>query len=517
MNIPALTKKDMQADLEYLVQLLVESHPDPFAGAGGAVNFYRLVDEITRALPDHLGTPDYLRLLRPLVAALRDGHTTLHEMTAVPSRHLAIGFDVLADGLVIGRVYSPGFRPLVGARLEAVNDVPVDQLATIVERLWGCDNEIHIWCRLADALEDSARLAEVLMQPESSRVTLALRTADGIERQVPVHWLKGPRGSGWAPSSAVAVPPVGPTQIGWGFADNSHHVAVLRVGRLTRYREAAEVWWHSGYHNALRNWYRELYPDTEPTDAVLQTFVSEVPAATPILIECLDTMARTNTPWLVVDLTESTGGNSVLANMLGWALFGPEALRAVDGGYQIPRYSPLYAQNYGQVPEGDWGPGGYDFSAERAWRVRHVYGMREQPAGKETDEWLTQIPTFQKAAQDLPGWRPRVVVVTSARTYSAGFDILLTLKGLGAHHVGVPSAQAPNCFIDILRFTLPHSELAGTVSFKRSMALPQLDPQVRHLEPDVALTYDELRAYQFDPAAGVRFALDAIRSGRWQA
>ena len=511
MNIPALTKKDMQADLAYLVQLLVESHPDPFAGCGGAVNFYRLVDEITRTLPDHLGTTDYLRLLRPLVAALRDGHTTLHDMTAA-SRHLAVDCDVMADGLVIGRVYASEFRPLMGARLEAVNDVPVDQLAATVERLWGCDNPIHVWCRLADALETPDRVAEVLRQPELSRVTWTLRGGDGAEHVVPMHWLNGPCGPGWTAPSAVAVPSIGPTEIGWGFADESQDVAILRIGRLTRYREAAEVWWHSGYHEALRRWYGEIHPEVEPSDVALQAFVAEVPAATPILHECLDAMARAQTPWLIVDLTESTGGQSVLANMLGWAFFGHEALRAVDTGYQIPRYSALYAQNYGRIPAGDWGPGGYDFSEERAWRARQVHRMGERP---ETDEWLTEVPTFQEAAQNLPGWRPRVVVVTGARTYSAGFNILLTLKGLGAHHVGGPSAQAPNCFIDILRFALPHSELAGTISFKRSVALPRLDPQVRHLEPDVALTYEQLRDYQFDPAAGVRLALDTIRSGTW--
>lgn len=512
VNTPELTNKDMRADLAYLVRLLVESHPDPFAGVGGAVNFYRLVDGVARTLPDYLGTPEYLRLLRPLVASLRDGHTTLQEMAAAPSQHLAVDFDVMADGLVIGRVYSSGFRSLVGSRLEAVNAVPIDQLTATVERLWGCDNPVHIWCRLADALEAPDRLAEVLRQSQARQVTLTVRAADGTEHAVPLQWQSGPRGRGWAASSAVAVPSVGPTQIGWAFADESHHVAILRIGRLTRYREAAEVWWHSGYHHALRHWYRELHPDTEPTDVALQAFVAEVPAATPVLRECLDAMARAQTPWLIVDLTESIGGNSVLANMLGWALFGPEALRTVDGGYQIPRYSPLYAQNYGQIPAGDWGPGGYDFSEERAWRARQVHGMSERP---ETDEWLAEVPTFQEAAQNLPEWRPRVVVVTGARTYSAGFDILLTLKGLGAHHVGVPSAQAPNCFIDTLRFTLPHSGLAGTVSFKRSMALPRLDPQVRHLEPDVALTYDQFRAYQFDPAAGVRLALDSIRSGLW--
>ena len=516
MNIPKLTKQEMLDDLDYLCRLLAESHPDPFSGCGGPINFYRLVDDIVRAMPERLAVSHYRRLLQPLVASLRDGHTTIHGPAPAHSpRHPAVDFDVLADGLVIRSVSAPEYQQLIGARLKAVNEIPVDRLAAAVERLWGCDNEVHVWCRLADALAAPDDLDELLSQTGSSQATLTVRAADGTEHAVRMHWNPGLRGRGWGAPSVVALPSVGPAHIGWDFADESHDVAILRIGRLTRYREAAEVWWHTGYHHALRNWYREIYPDTEPTDAVLESFVSEVPAATPILIECLEGMARANTPWLIVDLTESTGGQSVLADMLGWALFGPEALHTVDGGYQIPRYSPLYAQNYGQIPEGDWGPGGYDFSAERAWRQRQFQGMRERPLGKETDAWLVEVPTFQEAAQDLPNWHPRVAVVTGARTYSAGFDILLTLKALGAHHAGVPSAQAPNCFIDILRFTLPHSGLAGTVSFKRSMALPRLDPQVRHLEPDVVLTYDQLRAYQFDPAAGVRLALNTIRSGGW--
>ena len=513
MNLPKLTKREMQDDLNDLCRLLVDSHPDPFAGCGGPVAFYRLVDDIYRTVPEHLAVSDYLRLLRPLVASLRDGHTTIHGSSSARSaQHPAVEFDVLTDGLVVGRAYASEFRRLIGARLQAVNEIPVDHLARAVDRLWGCDNPVHVWCRLADALAAPDALGEVLSRPESSPVMLILQGVDGTEHAVPMHWPPGLRETGSEAPTSVALPPVGRTQIGWGFANESQDVAILRIGRLTRYREAAEVWWHSGYHEALRNWYGEIHPEIEPTDVAFKAFVAEVPAATPILRECLDAMARAQTPWLIVDLTASTGGQSVLANMLGWAFFGPEALMAVDTGYQIPRYSALYAQNYGRIPEGDWGPGGYDFSEERAWRARQVHGMGER---RETDAWLTEVPTFQEAAQNLPGWRPRVVVVTSARTYSAGFDILLTLKGLGAHHVGIPSAQAPNCFIDILRFTLPHSGLAGTVSFKRSMALPRLDSQLRHLEPDVALTYDQLRDYQFDPAAGVRLALDTIRSGLW--
>lgn len=148
---------------------------------------------------------------------------------------------------------------------------------------------------------------------------------------------------------------------------------------------------------------------------------------------------------------------------------------------------------------------------------RNGTGKPEHPGSADTKAWLTDVPTFGNTVPDLPRWRPHVVVVMGARTYSAGFDILLTLKDLGAHHVGVPTSQAPTCFIDVLRFTLPHSQFTGIISFKQSPSLPGLNPAVHHLEPEITLTYDPIRTCQFDTVAGVRLALDAIHSGRWEA
>jgi hypothetical protein len=510
-----LTKHAMEEDLDTLCQWLVESHPDPFSGGGGPIAFYRRADAIRRQLPDRLAADAFLRLLRPFVAALQDGHTVIGPPPSVPSStRLALEFVVVPDGLVVSRVLSPDLRGCLGARVEAVNDVPMDRLAATVATFWGCDNSLHVWCRLADVLGNPALWHEVLGQ-DANPGTVRLRNPDETDRRIPAVWHPASSETGWEPASGVAMPPLDATQVGWGFADARRDVAILRIGSLMRYREAAEVWWASGYHQAVRSWYQTIHPGVEPMNAELAQFVAEVPAATPQLIACLQAMARARTPWLVVDLTESTGGNSVLANMLGYAVFGPSALAGFDEGYQIPRYSPLYAENYGQIPAGDWGPGGYDFRAERHWQTR--LSERVQTRGSDAADWLADVPTFRHAVPDLPPWRPHVVAVTGARTYSAGFDILLTLKGLGAHHVGVPSSQAPNCFIDILRYSLPHSRLSGTIAFKHSLSLPGLDPTLRHLEPEVTLTYDQMRTYAFDPAAGVRLALETIRGGRWEA
>jgi hypothetical protein len=70
-----------------------------------------------------------------------------------------------------------------------------------------------------------------------------------------------------------------------------------------------------------------------PTDAVLQEFLRNVPAVTPLIGSWLKAMATANIPRLVVVGTESKGGNSVLANMLGWVLFDGDTLRSMDDGF----------------------------------------------------------------------------------------------------------------------------------------------------------------------------------------
>jgi hypothetical protein len=104
------------------------------------------------------------------------------------------------------------------------------------------------------------------------------------------------------------------------------------------------------------------------------------------------------------------------------------------------------------------------------------------------------VPSFRTAVErdNWPDLSPNAIVVTSADTYSAGFDVALPLRALGARHVGSPSAQAPNCFMDVLGFKLPHSGLEGTISFKDSCALPGIDLPERVLE--TRMSYSPLSA-----------------------
>ncbi len=508
-----LTRAEMAEDLSCLVQYLTTAHPDPYRGWGGPVAFYRAVADIEVRLPAQASRPAFLQLLRPLVAGLRDGHTTIGpRLVAEPiADRLWMDWGIVENTLYVAAVYADAHVRLLGSRLRAVAGRPLDMLVDRLQQLVGCDNPTDALRRLVRAFQDRELLAEVVGREPASSIAITVERPDGRLETVPVIWSDTVPGPAVEPASSVRLPPLGPSQLGWGFLDDAKAVACLRIGPLMRYREAGEGWRHTGFRRALSEWYQEVYGIEPPDPTALDAFLATRPAASEVFRDLMEAMRAAGTRRVIVDVSACPGGNSALAAILGWFLFGEEALLAIDEGYQIPRYSDLYVANYSRVPEpAALAHGGYDFRDEQAWRDRRTPSV--SAARREWQDWTATMPSFHRAVSDAPNgsWtRPEVAVVTSANTYSAGFDVALTLRKLGAVHVGVPSAQSPNCFIDALRYTLPHSGLSGTISFKESRALPNAVLPDGVLPPQVPLTYAQLRAFGFDPAAGVRLAMTA--------
>jgi len=475
------------------------------------VAFYRAVAEIEARLPAQASRPAFLRLLRPLVAGLRDGHTTIGPRLAGKpiGDRLWIDWDIVENTLYVAAVYADAHVRLLGSRLRAIAGRPLDALVDRLQQLVGCDNPTDALRRLVRAFQDGELLADVVGHAPTSPLAITMERPDGRLETVPVIWGDTAPGSAVEPPSSVRLPPMGPSQLGWGFLDDAKQVACLRIGSLMRYREAGESWRHTGFRQALREWYQEVHGIEPPDPTALDAFLATRPAASEVFRDLTEAMRVAGTRRVIVDVSACPGGNSALAAILGWFLFGEEALLAIDEGYQIPRYSDLYVANYGRVPEpAALAHGGYDFRDEQAWKDRRTGSVSAaRPAWRD---WTATMPSFHRTvsdARDRSRTRPEVAVVTSAKTYSAGFDLALTLRKLGAVHVGVPSAQSPNCFLDALHYTLPHSGLSGTISFKESRALPSTVLPDGVLPPHVPLTYAQLRAFGFDPTAGVRLAL----------
>ena len=128
---------------------------------------------------------------------------------------------------------------------------------------------------------------------------------------------------------------------------------------------------------------------------------------------------------------------------------------------------------------------------------------------------LEQMPTFAEEYRSgrferyyLPA---NVVVLSSPQTFSSGYTLMYYLYRAGAMVVGTPSAQAGNCFGEILSFELKHSGLTGTISQKQYVYFHD-DPEMgRVLRPQHMMTYERLRSYAFDLNAEILLALDHCR------
>ncbi|MDA8346300.1 MAG: S41 family peptidase [Thermaerobacter sp.] len=422
----------------------------------------------------------------------------------------------------MSQVYRPEHVALVGARLLGVSEVPFRELAARMAELEGYDNDVDLLRRLSKALAHPSLSLELLgldRAPENS--TLLLQRPDGTEALLVVPWSVGAPGDPIFVPSNSQCPPLGPAQISWGFLDEHKRTAILRVGELMHYREAFEVWRETGYTHPLERRYEEEFPGGRaPTSEDLDRMVAQVPSATELLQTLFTEMRSAHTKWLLVDLRSAPGGNSAFAAILGYFLFGLEALIRDQEGYQIRRYSPLYLENYGDLPDGaGLGNGGYDFREESEWYQRRSESWTSQLRDSALEDFMESlkfVPTFASAVAEQQwsgAWTPQVVVVTSAWTYSAGFDVAAMLIRHGAVHVGVPSSQAGNCFIDTLRFQLTHSRLAGTISFKKSLLYPEDPESGALLRPRYELTYQHLCTYGFDPHASLSLALELIDQG----
>jgi hypothetical protein len=525
-----LSQAALRDDLAQLVRVLAESHPDPFSAGGGAVAFYRRADDVAAALPaEGLDDAAFLRRLRPLVAAIGDGHTAFFPLAGAleVSVFPRLVWDVVGDDLYVVAVAHEEDRGLLGARLAAAGDVPVDELAERLGHIRGCDNEYQLLSQLALALNNPTPLAEVLQAEEvPSRVQLGLLLPGGARSEAELTWDTEQPGAMIRPPSAIAVPVLNAARMGWGFLDARGEVACLRVATLRHYREAFEVARATGFagvaEDRLANVAREALGGHLPESA--EERLAAVPSATELLGEMFAAMREARSSSLIVDLRECDGGNSFFAGLLGSFLYGGEAQLRTDEGYQVKRYSPLYFANYRNASPEDFPEamlnGGYDFAEERAWLARRRGDGSPTMADREEQRrFIAMSPTFAReyAARDGKAvWTPRVVVLTSAWTYSAGFDVVTMLLRNGADVVGVPSAQAGNCFIDVLRFRLEHSGLAGWISFKWSQAFPGDPERGRVLRPVRELTYAELVARDFDPHASVAVALDYLQGDRSQ-
>ncbi|MGQ9579259.1 MAG: S41 family peptidase [Candidatus Aminicenantales bacterium] len=517
-----ISQDKLRADARQLASILESAHPDPYL-QGGRIAFHRRLQEILLAIPEKgLTKKEFYRLLLPFVAALKDGHTVLlplsSEKTDQPG--IPLDFGIVERKLYVRGVYNEADKFLLGARLLAIEGIPLEEIIRRQAILRGYDNDYQLLSLLVLNLATKSGLEEIL--PETGNLDslcLSFNLFSGEEVDHTINFPTGVLSNPITPPSKFMPPSTENIDFGYRFVDEKKKIAWLRIDGMFKFRENFEF-----FLPQKPLWLEPLVASLcqkihgqKGLDNLNQAIVG-LPAATDIFRQLAQEMKQSQSEVLIVDLRKNGGGNSLLTIILAYFLFSPEELTEVlAGGVTIKKYSDLYFNTYQgnsleKINQSNPFPlqkDDYDFSEDPSFPA----GKEPEAEGKRRPEKYLQLtPTFfeEYSSGRYAGYYrpPKIIIVTSPFTYSSGYHLASTFSKLGALVVGVPSGQAGNCFGDTLFFKLNNSAISGAVSFKRFLEYPDDPERGKMLRPDYELTYDKLAAYGFDPNAEILLALE---------
>ena len=494
-------------DARQLAEAIESAHPDPYINGGGKIAFHHRLHHLLNAIPESgMTREEFIRLLRPFIAAVGDAHTELWSDYSVNARApggVPLWFGIVEESLYVAGVPDQEYEDLIGSLLVSVEGVPLAELCARQRRLQGTENQYHVLYLLANlSLWHKPHMEELLPEwQDSHRVSVELQRSSGEIRKVVFDLPKGIDAM-FTPESQVTLPAADDSGFLYEFLDAEGKTAYLRIDHMSHYREATEM---------------ETSRPAPHLRSATETFRSMV-------VE----MEQAGTDTLIVDLRDNRGGNSIMGDILTYFLYGKVTLWSIaldadsTGGGMVRKYSDLFWEqtqswtSLEQVNEGRALPlraDDYDFSGfsgDGAWST----ARQAEAIAHNERAWWALSPTFWEEYQsaDYSGYYcpGNVVVLVDSETFSSGFTMARYLYLAGATFVGTPSGQAANSFGNGQLWHLDHTGIEGTVSTTYSVMFPDDSELARVLPVHYPLTYEKLASYGFDPNAEYLYALDLL-------
>ncbi len=521
------SKEDLIAETREIVRILETGHPDPYLYGGGKIAFHRRFQGVLEAIPEGgMDADAYATLLLPFLAAIGDGHTYLIPPSWDKESGVAfpLRLTVIENSLVVTGVRSPALKSLLNARLEAVENIPLAELAEREKGILAAENVYHNLRRLKASLASLERL-KILLPEWKDRGALTMRFILENGRTVDQRFAltRAAEGALITNPSRVDLPSTERADFAWRFMDAGRQTALLRIDDMQTYRECHEHWRFYGhsYEDLARATYERFHGRKAPAD--LNQVIDALPSATDCFRDLVRAMKEAGTTNLIIDLRKCPGGISNITEMLMYFIFGRDkTVDVLSRSYQVRKHSEAY---YQYAPGEKFDPkngtrpipltiNDYDLLEEKNSMAGADLEERRAALRRDLDDMASHMPTFNReyirGEYEAFFTPPHLIVLSEAETFSSAFWMLQCFVQGGAKLVGVPSGQAPNTFSDQNPYELPRTKLTLYMTCKYSVALPKLAPEERFIKPDHELTYDLLKSYGFDPNAAVLLAMDVL-------
>lgn len=518
-QIQLIERDKLIEDIRQLADIIESSHPDPYSHGGGRIEFHRRLHRLLIAIPEGgMTRDDFIRLLRPFVAAVGDQHTEIY--SGYPVDQSAPGglpyvFGVIGKNLYVHYAIQEADRKYANSLLVSVEGVTTAELVERLSRLEGVENEYFALRTLARGnLYFRPYLMELIPEwTDTTKVTFELQLTNG-EIETVVRSLPIARTGSLISlnESRINLPRTDSSGFLFDFIDpfeNKQEVAYLRVDNMHGYREVHEMAMSHG---------RENHTPEE---------MAAFPSATETFRDMVVEMKKRGTRDLIIDIRSNGGGNFIMAPALVYFLWGKTALTTINlqnaakGGGHIERYSPLYfeANPNMSLEEINAGRavslvmGDIDFS-------RIFTNVAQSDSTGKPKENPTRLKVYERAttfyaeyeSETYSGYYlpENVLVLMTPWTSSSGLDFAVYLYKAGASLVGTPSAQPPNSWGNLLEWKLDNSGIEGEVSSSFDAEFPDDPERGRILPVHYPLTHEKYASYGFDQNASFLYAMEIL-------
>jgi hypothetical protein len=439
---------------------------------------------------------------------------------------MPLSFASIERCLFVDGVPSGKDKALLGTKLLSVEGVPFAEMLKRMPNLLGIENDTHCLMMLNVYLGLTPLLKELLPEwQDYSNLRVQLELTDGRtqERSFALRDKNAPPFV--RAGSKLEVPSMKKTQFSYRFLSPDRKTALLKIDGLNAYREMWETEGRSrDISKELAAVYRQILKREAPTDTAAA--LAGIPSAVETFRRLAEEMKEAGTEALIIDLSQNRGGNSLMADILTYFLYGTQKLaQIVTEERSVKKYSPYYFEallgrsiddinrQNAQVQSYPLTENDYDFAEDR-FKELFLAGKIDIPTGMalkyaDTSTFLAELKSGAYAGYYTP---KKVIITTSHETYSSGFTMLRYLYKSGATVVGSTSAQSGNGFGNGSFFTLKNTGLKMTISKNAYIVFPEAPKERKQIMPHHELTYEKLKSYGFDPHAVVLYALELLKT-----
>ena len=516
--VAQISNDSIVADFRYFLHQLETTHPDPYTNYGGKAFFHRAASETYWGLKDDSVTTreELCWRIRAFLAPLSDGHTQIHfpetqgSFSLVPIRFKAVG-----DGLFIRRLPDE-HQQLIGSRLVGIENVQTKDLCEEMMKIYPAENEIGKMANICGHGHQPVVLGRIIPGLRQDTISYHLMTPEGNFVRLPLALIPVKQWKEWNREVTSPMDNRFPTEnLTYTFADKQKNTMYFRSTSIMA-RDNIEYMYQAGmnYYDDLKYCYDKVYHRPMPSDTLKA--IASLPSFSEEFEKMLQLMKRNKSENLIIDLRGNGGGWTPITYPTLYQLWGDGYLQKNFQNHLYRLLSPLYMQKLNMTLE--------QFNAR--YHTNYEFGdytffESDEKTQAVTDETRTRfVSNSMSCIQDKlakqngqPVYTPKhIYVLADADTYSAAFHYMFYLWKMGAKIVGVPSSQAPNTYMEVTQFILPRTKLEGSISNSMQLFLPADDPCAKQLTPDILLTYDDYKRYNFDSQAEVLFLLDYIKA-----